>query len=50
MQEALEEVKREEERLHAEAEAKEKALEAAEEARLEKVISLNQLGNIQLQN
>lgn len=37
MQEALEEVKREEERLLAEAEAKQKALEDAEEARLEKV-------------
>merc|ERR1712013_531082 len=37
MQEALEEVKREEARLIAEAEAKEKALEDAEEARLEKL-------------
>lgn len=37
MQEALEEVKREEERLRAEAEAKEKALEEAENQRLEKL-------------
>merc|ERR1719466_723819 len=37
MQEALEEVKREEARLIAEAEAKEKALEDAENARLEKL-------------
>ena len=37
MQEALEEVRKEEERLRAEAEAKAKAEEEAEEARLEKV-------------
>ena len=40
MQEALEQVKREEERLRAEAEAKARAIEQAEEARLEKVVFL----------